>query len=107
MKPIKKETITALTSGSRISALGAILLSGAIVVTASGCTAEVKADGITIESLLVSGSGENFNADINVDAPKGTVEAKATETALPDGIGKQIGEQGKDVSTESSGSVPD
>ena len=106
MKPIKKETITALTSGSRISALGAILLTGAIAVTASGCTAEVKADGITIESLFVSGSGESFNADINVDVPKGTDEAKTTETALPDGIGKQIGEQGKDVSTEPSVSAP-
>ena len=102
MKPIKKETITAVTSGSRISALGAILLTGAIAVTASGCTTEVKADGITIESLFVSGTGEGFDADINLETPKGTAEVKTTDVTLPDGISANLSDQEGYQAAESS-----
>ena len=104
MKPIKKEQITALTSG-RMSALGAVLLTGAIAVASTGCSTEVKADGITIESLFVTGTLDDFTSDIKVDAPEGTNEVKTTEATLPDGIGARLSAQEGGTSTEPSVSV--
>ena len=106
MKPIKKETITALTSNSKISALGAILLTGAIAVTASGCTTEVKADGITIESLFVTGTGESFATDVKIDAPEDNKVTLPTEETLPEGIGAHIAGQEDDKDIEPSVSAP-
>ena len=104
MKPIKKEQITALTSG-RMSALGAVLLTGAIAVASTGCSTEVKADGITIESLFATGTLDDFTSDIKVDAPEGTNEVKTTEATLPDGIGARLSAQEGGTTTEPSVSV--
>ena len=69
-KPIKRGRITE-------SALAAVILSGAIAVTASGCTAEIKlADGTPIGSVVINdealASGitvnqQGANADVITD----------------------------------------
>ena len=56
MKFIKKGTIKEFKCSSKVTALGSILLTGAIALSASGCTTEVKAEGITIDKLEISGS---------------------------------------------------
>ena len=106
MKPIKKETVTAFNSNSRISALGAVLLTGAVALAATGCAAEVKADGITIESLFVSGTADDFTSDIDLNALKGSDEVNSTESTLPDGIGARLSDQGEANATEPSISLP-
>ena len=56
MKFIKKGTIKEIGS-VKLATLGTVLLTGTIAFAATGCTTEVKADGITIESVIVSGNG--------------------------------------------------
>ena len=61
-KPIKKGTITG-ASGKKTAVLGTIVMTGALVMAATGCTTEVNADGITIESVIVSGYDMPEGAD--------------------------------------------
>ena len=61
-KPIKKGTITG-AFGKKTAVLGTIVMTGALVMAATGCTTEVNADGITIESVIVSGYDMPEGAD--------------------------------------------
>lgn len=79
MKNIKKETITG--QSPKAYALVSALLTGAITFTATGCNAEIKADGITVDSLEIIGSdadGMNDGANnqvngSNVNIPEVTI----------------------------------
>ena len=43
----------------RITAIGSMILAGTMVLGVTGCAGEIKADGITIDSLTISGSGDD------------------------------------------------
>ncbi len=66
VKPIKRGTVAELTKSTKLPVLASVMLTGAIAIAATGCSTEVKADGITIESLVVSGSaGESIESAVN------------------------------------------
>ena len=65
-KPIQKGTVTG-SFGAKAAVLGTVVMAGALVMAGTGCTTEVNADGITIESVIVSGYDMPAGAD-NGDA---------------------------------------
>ena len=96
MKFIKKGTIKEFKCSSKVTALGSILLTGAIALSASGCTTEVKAEGITIDKLEISGSdadgildGANVVVNANVDT-QATVPAQSAPDSDPSFVNIEI-----------------
>ena len=51
-KPIRKTSVI----DPKAACIASVLLAGTVAITASGCTTEVKADGVTVENLIVNGS---------------------------------------------------
>ncbi|MBR4430209.1 MAG: hypothetical protein IKS75_02840 [Clostridiales bacterium] len=101
MKFIKKGTIKEIGS-VKLATLGTVLLTGTIAFAATGCTTEVKADGITIESVIVSGNADGLTSAVNVNTQPGTPQAdpaaatvadKTPETSLPAETTEPSGEQ--------------
>ena len=93
MKTIKKETIKG--QSSKAYALVSALLTGAIAFSATGCNAEIKADGITIDKLEISGSdvdgmldGANIQVNgSNVNIPDVTLPGSDSDESKPSDIG--------------------
>lgn len=101
MKLIKKETLKEIGS-VKLAALGTVLLTGTIAFAATGCTTEVKADGITIESVIVNGNADGLTSAVNVNTQPGTPAADPSsatvanttpETSLPAETTEPSGEQ--------------
>ena len=70
MKLINRETIKGTSVSAKGLTLASVLLTGAIALTATGCDAQIKADGITIDSLTITGSdadGILEGADIKIN----------------------------------------
>ena len=90
-KPIRKGSATEPKNITGAACIASVLLTGAVALTATGCTTEVKADGITVENLIVSGSeytgeiieGINSGSNMSVEAkaPNGVI--KADPTGIP------------------------
>ena len=113
-KPIRKATVTESKTITGAACIASVLLTGAVALTATGCTTEVKADGITVENLIVSGSeytgeiidglnnGSNMSADTKV--PDGVIKADPTgipgATATPSAVNP--GNNGSQVSNTPS-----
>ena len=81
VKPIKKGT-----NATKISALGSIILTGAIAVSAAGCTVDIKsADGTPLGSVVVNGDqAEAIVNGINVNPANADTVNEPTEVTLPD-----------------------
>lgn len=96
MKFIKKGTIKEFKGSSKVTALGSIILTGAIALAASGCTTEVKAEGITIDKLEISGSDaqgilEGANVVVNADVDtQASVPAQSTPDSAPSFVDIEI-----------------
>ncbi len=83
MKLINRETVKGAKLSAKTVSLASALLTGTIALTATGCDAQIKADGITIDSLTISGSAaEDFldNADIKINGQ----DVDLTDIKLPD-----------------------
>ena len=83
MKLINRETVKGAKLSAKTVSLASVLLTGTIALTATGCDAQIKADGITIDSLTISGSAaEDFldNADIKINGQ----DVDLTDIKLPD-----------------------
>ena len=78
VKPIKK--------GSGIAAIGTIILTSAIAISATGCTVDIKsADGTPLGSVVVSGDqAEAIVNGINVNPMNADTDAKPSDIELPD-----------------------
>ena len=87
-KPIQKGTVTEFIRSPKAVSLASALLTGALALTASGCTTEVKADGITVENLYISGTEETgMISDALINPVNITVDESMNET-VPSGIKK-------------------
>ena len=87
-KPIQKGAVTEFISSHKAVSLASALLTGALALTASGCTTEVKADGITVENLYISGTEETgVISDALINPVNITVDECMNET-VPSGIKK-------------------
>ena len=87
MKLINRETIKGTVSAKSMS-LASVILTGAIALTATGCDAQIKADGITIDRLTITGSdaeGILEGADITINGQK----VDLTDIAVPSQAVKQ------------------
>ena len=97
MKLINRETIKGMASAKGMT-LASVVLTGAIALTATGCDAQIKADGITIDSLTITGSdadGILEGADItingqNVDLTDIAVPTQAVKQADPSNNGDHV-----------------
>lgn len=97
MKLINRETIKETVSAKSMT-LASVVLTGAIALTATGCDAQIKADGITIDSLTITGSdadGILEGADItingkNVDLTDIAIPTQAVKQADPSDNGNHI-----------------
>ena len=97
MKNIKKGTITG--QSSKAYALVSALLTGAIVFTATGCNAEVKAEGITIDNLEISGSdsdGMPDGANIQVNGSNVSIP----EVTIPEPSNNSVGNNSNNNSSD-------
>lgn len=87
MKPVDKGTIK---SKNKALMLAAVLLAGTVAVSSTGCKGEIKASGISIDSLEIKASGdEDVNVDVNVTEDAGTSEESTPsqkEMPAPDEI---------------------
>ena len=113
-KPIRKATVTESKTITGAACIASVLLTGAVALTATGCTTEVKADGITVENLIVSGSeytgeiidGLNNGSNLPVEnkAPDGVIKADPTgvpgATATPSAVNP--GNNGSQISNTPS-----
>ena len=79
--PIKKGTNT-----SKIAALGSMILAGAIAISATGCTVDIKsADGTPLGSVVVNGDqAEAIVNGINVNPANADIVNNPAEVTLPD-----------------------
>lgn len=87
MKLINRETIKETVSAKSMT-LASVVLTGAIALTATGCDAQIKADGITIDSLTITGSdadGILEGADITINGKN----VDLTDIAIPTQAVKQ------------------
>ena len=97
MKLINRETIKGKASAKSMT-LASVVLTGAIALTATGCDAQIKADGITIDSLTITGSdadGILEGADItingkNVDLTDIAIPTQAVKQADPSDNGNPV-----------------
>ncbi len=55
-KPIRKGSATEPKTITGAACIASVLLTGAVALTATGCDAQIKADGVTVENLIVNGS---------------------------------------------------
>lgn len=91
MKLINRETIKGTSVSAKGLTLASVLLTGAIALTATGCDAQIKADGITIDSLTITGSDAESildGAEIkvngqNVDIANASVPSQIIKEAEP------------------------
>ena len=87
MKLINRETIKETVSAKSMT-LASVVLTGVIALTATGCDAQIKADGITIDSLTITGSdadGILEGADITINGKN----VDLTDIAIPTQAVKQ------------------
>lgn len=116
MKLINRETIKGTVSAKSMS-LASVLLTGAIALTATGCDAQIKADGITIDSLTITGSdadGILEGADItingqNVDLKDIAVPTQAVKQADPADNGNTVtpsNDKAADTQADNTASAP-
>ena len=97
MKLINRETIKETVSAKSMT-LASVVLTGVIALTATGCDAQIKADGITIDSLTITGSdadGILEGADItingkNVDLTDIAIPTQAVKQADPSDNGNPV-----------------
>ena len=95
-KPIKKGTVTELTGNAKVSALASVLLTGAIALTASGCTTEVKADGITIESLVVTGYDSTGEVSSTINRTLDNMVGVQSGDSVAESIPAPVGDKNSD-----------
>ena len=88
MKNIKKETITG--QSPKAYALVSALLTGAIAFTATGCNAEIKADGITVDSLEIIGSDADGMPD-GANNPVNGSKVSIPEVTIPEPSNNSVG----------------
>jgi len=116
MKLINRETIKGTVSAKSMS-LASVLLTGAIALTATGCDAQIKADGITIDSLTITGSdaeGILEGADItingqNVDLKDIVVPTQAVKQVDPADNGNTVtpsNDKAADTQADNKASAP-
>ena len=98
MKPIKKGTVTN-NNFNKAALLGSIILTGAIAMTASGCTAEIKtADGTPIGSVYFDGDASAISNIIEINSTGAEQKSDLT--------GRVISEANADI-TEPSVKLPE
>lgn len=107
MKLINIETIKETVSAKSMT-LASVVLTGAIALTATGCDAQIKADGITIDSLTITGSdadGILEGADITINGKN----VDLTDIAIPTQAVKQAdsSDNGNPVAAPSDNKVSD
>ena len=87
-KPIQKGTVTEFIRSPKAVSLASALLTGALALTASGCTTEVKADGITVENLYISGTEETGVIRDALNNPVNITVDESMNVTVPSGINK-------------------
>ena len=100
MKLINRETIKGTAGSSKCLALASVLLTGVITLAATGCDAQINADGITIDSLTISGSDASSileGAEIkvngqNVDIANASLPSQIMKEAEPSVSGNTASE---------------